>query len=235
MNSSLRKYEEAYRYYRRALEINPNEPDIISDPATLLNNLGLVDEAVIMINKAIKLDPLTAANFKTLADFELGLGKLKEATTHYQTALQLEPGYYLAMFRLVYIYSLQDKMELATEMFEKASKLDTIDRATSPWIAFYYAKKGNKKKALETRRTLRVYLALGMKREALEDISNQLKRLSDTLQPNPSNDYLRLENLSSHKDFDIIRNEPLFLEFMEKSKQQYEINKKRFSMLDLIN
>ena len=235
MNSSLRKYEEAYRYFRRALEINPNEPDIISDPAILLNNFGLVDEAVIMINKAIKLDPLTAANFKVLADCELGLGKLKEATTHYQTALQLEPGYYLAMFRLVYIYSLQNKMELATEMFEKASKLDTIDRATSPWVAFYYAKLGNKKKALETRRTLRVYLALGMKREALEDISNQLKRLSDTLQPNPSNDYLRLENLSSHKDFDIIRNEPLFLEFMGKSKQQYEKNKKRFSMLDLIN
>ena len=227
------KYEEAYIYFRRALEINPNDPNNLFGLASILWNLGLNDESITVMNKAIKLDPLIAGNFDLLATNELDLYRSNDAVRNFQAALQLEPGYYAVINSLIFAYSLQNKLDSAGMMLEKASKLRPADQPPAYQIAYYYAKSGNRKKALEINtkiRHVRVYLALGMKEEALNKLFE-----NETFRRPFYNNYLFLKNHLPHKDFDLIRNDPRFLQLIEKKRIQYELNKKKFSIAGSFN
>jgi TolB-like protein/class 3 adenylate cyclase len=232
----LGKYEEGYICSKRALEINPNAPVILQNLAIVLFNLGLNDESMNLMNKAVQLDLLRHTSFYFLAIVELSLNRLNDATRDFHTALQLVPGRYQAMRYLIYIYSLQNKFDSAGIMLEKESRLRPVDILPTYEIAYYYAKTGNKKEALEINsrivgvNSVRVYLALGMKKEAL----NRLIEIDSTSNP-LLNDYLFFKNHLPHKDFDLIRDDPRFIQLMEKKRMQYEINKKKFSIAGLLN
>lgn len=233
------KFEEAYIYFRRAVEINSNNPNNLYGLAVILETLGLYDESVTLLNKAINLNPLSAGNFGFLAENEFLLYRLSDAVRDYQAALQLEPSFHDAINSLIFVYSLQNKFDSAGMMLEKESKLRPADQPPALQIAYYYAKSGNKKNALEVNTSIkhvreylavRVYLALGMKEEAL----NKLLEIETSRHPF-SNSYLFLKNHLQHKDFDLIRNDPRFLELMEKSRMQYELNKKKFNIAGILN
>ncbi len=82
-----------------------------------------------------------------------------------------------------------------------------------------------KKRALKISKTFRVYLALGMKEEALQDLLKGEAKINAT-----GSDYLFIKPHLEHKDFDIIRNDNRFIELMEKKRQRYELTKKRFNL-----
>lgn len=83
--------------------------------------------------------------------------------------------------RIAYIYALQNNQGEAKKWLEKFEKklppeaVDTFYRGYGQYAAYCYAKSGNKKKALELSQHWRVYLALGMKDEALQNIAMALK------------------------------------------------------------
>jgi hypothetical protein len=70
-----------------------------------------------------------------------------------------------------------------------------------------------------------------MKEEALQDML-----LQDANKTNPLiNVYMIFKSHLPHNDFDFIRDDSRFLQLMEKKRIQYEINKKKFSIADLLN
>jgi uncharacterized protein YeeX (DUF496 family) len=139
--------------------------------------------------------------------------------------------------RLAYIYALQNNFAEADLWLKKffskipSNREETFFSDYGQYSAYCFAKFGDKKKALEISKNWRVYLALGMKEEALQNILQQ-----DANKTNPMiNDYMIFKAHLPHKDFDIIRDDPRFLQLMEKKRTQYEINKKKFSIADLLN
>ncbi len=224
------KWEEAFKNFRRAVELAPNNSNNLFSLSQILLNLGLVDESRILIDKAIKFDPLIAYNFGFRGSIERILNNLNNSKKDYHTALQLEPDNISAIAGLGYLYSVENRLDEAKKMLDKFTKLNQSVLGFEGYFAYIYAKLGNKKKALELSHDWSVYLALGMKEEGLAAL---LKNDQDT---NPLiNNYILLKNHSQHKDFDIIRNDPRFLNLMEKKRIQYEINKKKFSIAGLIN
>jgi tetratricopeptide (TPR) repeat protein len=148
-----------------------------------------------------------------------------------QTAFRLEPTMFYMADRIAYVYALQDNLQESEIWLKKFLTLLPPDRAASfykgygQYTAYCYAKLGNKKKALEISKDSRVLLALGMKEEALKDL------IEGEAKSNPgSSDYMYLGPHLSHKDFDIIRNDPRFLELMEKKRQRYELVNKRYDI-----
>jgi tetratricopeptide (TPR) repeat protein len=226
----LHKPEEAYTSFRKAIEINPNNPNNLFALALLIHEFGLTDEAITLLDKAVKLDPLSAASIAFRGGYKLKLNRLDDATKDFQIALRLEPDMYYVMEILAQTYTMQTKLKEAKEMLEKSDAIRPPGQKPTIFAAYCYAKFGNKQKALEFSNESRTYLALNMKEDALKAM------MSYRPHENPlATDYLELKAHLPHKDFDIVRDDPRFLELLEKKRKQYEINKKRFSVADLIN
>jgi tetratricopeptide (TPR) repeat protein len=202
----------------------------------LYSDLGLVDNRITLLKKAVRLDPLNAGYFGFLGGAEVHVNRLNEGLHDLQTALQLEPNMFYVADRIAYVYALQKNLK-ATEIWLKKyltllppDRTETFNKVYGKYAAYCYAKLGNKKKALEISKTYRVFLALGMKEEALKDLMEEEARSKP-----PASDYLFIKPHLVHKDFDIIRNDPRFLELMEKKRKRYELLKSRFDMSGIEN
>jgi tetratricopeptide (TPR) repeat protein len=197
----------------------------------LLDQLGLTDERIILLKKAVKMDPLNASYFGFLGGAEVHLNRLDDGILDMETALRLAPDMFYVVDRIAYAHALQNNLKEAETWLKKFFNLippgreSTFLAAFGQYSAYCYAKMGNKKRALEISKDWRVYLALGMKEEALQKIYEE----EDAPEPK-YNDYLKFKTHLPHKDFDLIRNDPRFLQLMEKKKKQYEENKKKFSV-----
>ena len=69
-----------------------------------------------------------------------------------------------------------------------------------------------------------------MKEEALKAMPFYDENKKETNTP-----YLIFKTQLANKNLDAIRNDPRFLKIMERSQKQYEENKKKFSIVGLIN
>jgi len=83
----------AARYYQRALELAPNDLDIIIDSATLLQSLGRLEEAIVLKEAAATRDPVNPRAHHNLGNAYRWAGQWDRAIASYRTALNLSPGY----------------------------------------------------------------------------------------------------------------------------------------------
>ena len=224
------KTEDAYKNFKRAVELAPNNSRNLFGLAQILSRFGLIEESKAVIQKTIKVNPLSAANFGFLGRIELDLYNLNNAAGNFQTALQLEPDYRTGLIFLGYIYSVKNELEEAKKILDKYERINQPVSGFEQYVACIYATLGNKKKALDLSNDWRVYLAFGMKEEGLAALKKDDQDRDPLL-----NDYILLKNHSQHKDFDLIRNDPLFLQLLDKKRIQYEINKKKFSIAGTLN
>jgi TolB-like protein/DNA-binding winged helix-turn-helix (wHTH) protein len=87
--------EEALRYFRQAIQINPNYSNVYTWMANLLDDgLGRYDEAFAMEETALRLDPLS---IPAISNYVLGLverNRLDEADRELQKLASIAPGLY---------------------------------------------------------------------------------------------------------------------------------------------
>ena len=226
---ALDSLEESFNSFLRAYSINPNNSSTLFDFGLLLSDLGLFDERIILLQKAANLDPLNSGYLGFLGGAKVHINKLEDGLQDLQAALRLEPDMYYVIDRISYVYALQNNLaEMEAWLKKFLNKIpkeqeENFNEGYGQYAAYCFAKMGNKKKALEISKHWRVYLALGMKEEALRGILKD-----DAAEKIPfRNDYQIFKAYLPHKDFDLIRNDPRFLELMEKKRMQYEINKKK--------
>ncbi len=77
--------------YRRAFELAPQNPAVISSLANLKAQLGRLDEAVALQQRAIALDPLRIQSHFNLALYFVALGRYDEAEAGLRKAVELHP------------------------------------------------------------------------------------------------------------------------------------------------
>ena len=99
--------------YRRAVELEPGNPDFASFAAQSAAILGRLEEALQLTRRAIDMDPLNVHGWEGLGEIEFRGGKLAEAETDLKKAHQLRPDYFLTSVFLSEIYVMQGRPQNA--------------------------------------------------------------------------------------------------------------------------
>ena len=117
------KVIEAIAAYTKALEINPNHPDIYSDRGVAhLHNMDK-HNCFADLNKAIDLQPDYAFRYAAMAFAKNNFGDLEGAVADYQKAVELDPDDAVAQNNLGLLLEQQGYKKSADEHFARADKL----------------------------------------------------------------------------------------------------------------
>jgi len=84
-------WKAADRSFRRALELAPNNPDVVRALAMLTYHLGRPTDAIPLGLQAIQLDPLDVSGYGYLARFYRGADLLPEAEATFRKAMEISP------------------------------------------------------------------------------------------------------------------------------------------------
>jgi Flp pilus assembly protein TadD len=117
------KVIEAIEAYTKALEINPDHPDIYSDRGVAhLHNMDK-EKCFSDLNKAIELQPDYSYRYAAMAFAKNNFGDLDGAVADYQKAVELDPDDAVAQNNLGLLLEQQGYKKSAQAHFERADKL----------------------------------------------------------------------------------------------------------------
>lgn len=119
------KFEEAAVEYEKALEIEPENVDLLSNLGVVYYNLGQLDKAIDHYSQAIEIAPNDADIRSNLAAAYVQLDQLDNALEEYQKAVELNPSLAQAFFGLGVVYALKGRTDDAIQAFEDFQELDS--------------------------------------------------------------------------------------------------------------
>jgi tetratricopeptide (TPR) repeat protein len=105
--------------YRRAVELEPGNPETVLLAALSVAKLGRLDEALLMTRRAVDLDPLNARSWEGVGEIEFCAGKLDEAEADLKKAHELRPDDFLSSTFLSEIYVMQGRPQDALPEIER--------------------------------------------------------------------------------------------------------------------
>lgn len=136
-------WEGANASYHRALELEPNNSDVLSPGGRIACALGQFEDGIAMSAKAVSLDPLSITAHDNACLCNYHAGRWLEAEKEVRKVLELSPQYPGAHLILARIYLAQSRLE---EAFAEAQK-----ESAPAWhrmgLAMAYYALGQKKQA----------------------------------------------------------------------------------------
>jgi TolB-like protein/DNA-binding winged helix-turn-helix (wHTH) protein len=96
---------------RRAVDLEPGNPEAVRFAASVASFLGRTGEALRLSRQAVDLDPLNAESWERLGECEYLAGQLDEAAAHSKRALELNPDVWPGPFQLSEIYVMQARQQ----------------------------------------------------------------------------------------------------------------------------
>jgi tetratricopeptide (TPR) repeat protein/predicted Ser/Thr protein kinase len=118
---NLRRYEEAARYFSKAIEIDPLFAPAYNSLAYAYNDLGDFDKSIWAINKYISLAPDEANPYDSRADLYAYNSKLEQAIESYKKALEIKPDFYMSLYKLGDMYLFKKDYARAESCFSTLS------------------------------------------------------------------------------------------------------------------
>ena len=113
---------------QRALQLDPNNAQMVLGAARMASTLGHLDEALTLSRRAAALDPLNVQVHSRLARYEFFVGQLDQAQASFGKVLELNPEYPTARHGLARVLLAQGRPDAA---------LAELARETSPlWRVF---------------------------------------------------------------------------------------------------
>ena len=127
--ASQEEYQRAIEYYKRALELSPNDASALSNLGSSLNSIGRNQEAFIVFQKAIKLDPNEPLFWYNAANTLCDTGEHKEALTYYDRSIKLDPQYYQAYINYGKVLFELKRYTESLNFYDKALRInkDSLD------------------------------------------------------------------------------------------------------------
>ena len=176
--------------YRRALTLDPGNPEVVIVAAFSSAILGHLDEALQLTRRAVDLDPLNVHAWEGLGEIEFRAGKLAEAEADLKKAHELRPDYFLSSMFLSEIYVMQGRPQDALPEIERVGydkerrflyaityhalgRKQDSDAAMSELIAKY--------QAIDAYQIAEVYAFRGQSGEAFEWLDRAYARHDDGL------------------------------------------------------
>jgi tetratricopeptide (TPR) repeat protein len=128
-NPTLGCYEEALKFYNKAIELNPNEVLAWCYRGVALGHLGHLDEALASCDKAIELNPKEALVWRGRGWVLSKLRRWNEALASYEKAIELDPNETRAWSRRVVALVMLGRLDEALASSDKAIELDPNEAA----------------------------------------------------------------------------------------------------------
>ncbi len=171
-------YEQAMRYYRKALELDPKHEKTLQNVAYRLKEAGDYKNAIILYSRIVKLYPRTTKAYLNLGIIYNALGDVSRARSLYEKVIKIDPNNDQAFFNLGYLNETAGELRESLNDYERAVEIN-------PKHSEAYYNMGN------------VYATLGQTAEA---IASYLKTTS--IDPKHVNAFVNLSILSyKSKDF----------------------------------
>ncbi len=124
---SLGKYDDAEQELRKAVELEPDDPEAWIELGKLLYSMGNYAEAARIMDEAIILFPEDLSLRGTLALALYRLGDFTQATNEWANLHKLDPDLMAAMTNYAYVLLLQDRIDDALPLVEDAYRRDPTD------------------------------------------------------------------------------------------------------------
>ncbi len=94
--ASQNKHNTALEWYKKVLDIIPDDTSALSNYASSLNAIGQNEEAILIFKKALEIDPLVPEFHYNLANTLCDLKRYSEALSFYEQSISLDPHYFQA-------------------------------------------------------------------------------------------------------------------------------------------
>jgi TolB-like protein/Tfp pilus assembly protein PilF len=192
-------WDGAETEYRQAIELNPSYATAYHWYALFLTAMGRREEALAMIERACKLDPLSLPiNVGVGLHFYLAR-RYGRAIEEYSKTLELDPNFYMAHFGLAMAYEQNGMFVEAIEAYGRAIELSGGSPLMRAGIGHAYAMSGQKREAQRVLDELRkmneqteqkhllpyflaaIYAGLGEKDEAFRSLETACQTRSEGL------------------------------------------------------
>ncbi len=112
--------EEALQRFQQALQLAPNDPQILTNLSNLHAQLGQFEQAIVCLQKAIKVNPRYPEAFNNLGNLYRELSQMEAAESCFRQALNLKPDYPDALCNLGALLSDQLKFSEAESCYKAA-------------------------------------------------------------------------------------------------------------------
>ena len=110
---------EAIAHYQRALQINPNHLDALTNLGNALNATGRAADALIPLDRALRLSPLNPDVLTYRGCALTALGQLDAAVESLQSALRERPAYTMARLHLANALADRHELEAAIDQLHQ--------------------------------------------------------------------------------------------------------------------
>jgi serine/threonine protein kinase/Tfp pilus assembly protein PilF len=143
LNSAF-EWEGSEREFRRAIELNPNDPNTHSWYAFLLSQVGRHGEAIVQAKQALAIEPLNPKYGDTLASVLRDGGQNEMAVDEFKKTLEIDPNYQSALMNLAFTYANMHQNDLWLEAWKRgaAASNDPEWMAIAEETSRVYAKSG---------------------------------------------------------------------------------------------
>jgi adenylate cyclase len=121
LNSSF-EWQASEREFRRAIELNPKDPNTHNWYAFLLSQLGRHSEAIVQARQALELEPLNPKYGDTLGSAYRESGQNDLAIEEFKKTLEIDPNYQSALMNLALTYFNIRQYDLWLKAWEAATK-----------------------------------------------------------------------------------------------------------------
>lgn len=121
----LGRVEEALPLMRKAVSLDPLEPDVVEELGSVFEELGRTDEAAEQYLKVIEIDPEYARGYLHFGYNRWGAGELDKAGRLIRKALELDPGIIDTYGDLGNVYLSLGDIDTAQQLAEGALAIDS--------------------------------------------------------------------------------------------------------------
>ena len=109
--------------FLRAMAINPDSVDVLHGYSLYLQAVGRADEAVAVLERAAKLDPLNLPVLDYLGKAQMACGQYDEARAQFDRVLELDPEFRSALEGKGWTYLHMGRLDDAIDTFERVREL----------------------------------------------------------------------------------------------------------------
>jgi len=146
----LKKYDEAIKDFKEALEINPQDPRVHNDLGIIFRDLGNYNQSEKHFLEAIRIEPKFNLAIINLTDLFIKEQKYNDAISLLEHSLKLKPNDTELLYNLGFTYHCSGNLERALLYYDNVLSIKNNEPATLNNKAMIYWNTGQKDQAVRT-------------------------------------------------------------------------------------